>query len=177
MLCFTEGLFILQMKDLMSMIKIKTSASAFSSSIRSKNTDIVKLKQNMSIILNIYFSKDLDAIVTLQGFHKNFNIDHNCTLSGQSNVPSSISMTSSNASGNPIAPATPMASTPSASMNPAPTAPSQPPSSSSHTCKINDHTKKWVIYLSKPPHSRSAISSTKRSKLHCNTQVPPWKPT
>ena len=60
------------------------------------------------------------------GYHYNFtrntqnfnNIDHNKTLNGQQKVPSSISMTTSNASGNSTAPATPMASTPSASSDP-----------------------------------------------------------
>ena len=97
------------------------------------------------------------------GYHFNFtrntqnfyNIDHNRTLSGQQNVPSSISMTTSNASSHSTAPATPMASTLSASSNPAPaaptTAPGHPPSISSHTCKIDDLTKKWVINSSKPP--------------------------
>ena len=91
------------------------------------------------------------------GYHHNFirnyqnfnNINHNCTLSGQSNVPSSISMVSSTTSSTPTVPTTPMASTPSASMDPASsaatTAPSHPPSSSRHTCKVGTHTKKWVI--------------------------------
>ena len=91
------------------------------------------------------------------GCHYNFtrnsqnfnNIDHNCTLSGQVNVLSS---------GNPLAPATPMTSTPSASMDPVPTAPSQPPSSSSNTCKSDDHTKKWVINLSKTPLTPGQLS-------------------
>ena len=87
-------------------------------------------------------------------------------------------MTTSNASGISTAPATPMASTPSANSDPAPTAPTtaprNPPFSSSHTCKINNLNKKWVINLSKnPPHSRSATSFTKRSQLCHNTQLPP----
>ena len=85
---------------------------------------------------------------------QNFDIDQNSSLSGHPNVPSNVSMTSPNASGNSTVPATPLNSTPLSSGHPAPAAPTMaprhPPSSSGHTCIKNDHTKKWVINLSKP---------------------------
>ena len=77
-------------------------------------------------------------------------------------MPSCISMTTFNASGDSTAPATPMASTPSDSSDPAPaaptTAPRHQPSSSSHACKIDDLTKKWVINLSKTPLTPGHLS-------------------
>ena len=80
------------------------------------------------------------------------NIDQN-TLSGQPNVPSSTSRTSTTASNPTTVPATPMAPTPSNGTTYTNPAPRLPSSSTSHTC--TDCTNKWVINLSKPPSPRN----------------------
>ena len=79
------------------------------------------------------------------------------------NVPSSFSNTCSQASSNPVVPATPMAPTPSSSTDPAPTTtPGHPPSQFRDTCKTNDHTKKWVINLSKTPSLKNSYPFYKK---------------
>ena len=114
------------------------------------------------------------------GYHHNFtrnsqlfnNTDH--FLSRQSNVPSNISTTSPRASNNLPVPATPMGSTPSCSMESAPTtAPRHPSSSSRHTCKTDDHIKKAGNQpFQNLPYYRTVIPPTERSKFCHNTQVP-----
>ena len=158
-----------------NMIKKQILESAFSSSTRLRNTDIAKLTLNTSISLNIYILKDL-------GYHHNFtrnsqlfnNTDH--PLSGQSDVPSNIPTTSPRASNNPPVPATPMASTPSSSMDSAPiTAPRHPSSSSRHTCKTDDHIKKWVINLSKAPLTTGQLSLLQKGpNFGITPKYPPW---
>ena len=115
------------------------------------------------------------------GYHHNFTRNSqflnntDCALSGQSNVPSSISTTSSSGSGIPSVPATPMASTPSSSMD---SAPRHPSSSSRHTCKTDDHTKKWVINLSQTPLTPGQLSLLQKGPNFAITpKYPPWKPT
>ena len=95
------------------------------------------------------------------------NTDH--SLSGQSNVPSNNSTTLPRASDHPPVPVTSMASTPSSSMDPSPTAPTtaprHPSPSSRYTCKQDDYTKKWVINLSKPPLLQDSYPSYKKVQI------------
>ena len=77
-------------------------------------------------------------------------------------MPSNVSMTSPNASGNSTIPATPLDSTPSSSGHPAPTAPWHTPSSSGHTCIKDDQDKKWVINLSKTPSPQNSYPFYKK---------------
>ena len=120
------------------------------------------------------------------GYQRNFtrntqnfdNIDPNNALSAQSNVSSNVSITSPNASGTSTVPATPMVSTPSSSIHPAPSAPTMAPghqpSSSSHTCKTANHTKKWVINLSKTPLTTEQLSLLQKGpNFGITTKYPP----
>ena len=81
------------------------------------------------------------------------NTDHQNTLSGHQNVPSSITTTSTPASNPTTVPATPMAPTPSTSTADSNPAPGLPPSSLNHTCM-----DKWVINLSKAPLTKKQLS-------------------
>ena len=120
------------------------------------------------------------------GYHHNFtrntqnldNFDQNNALSGQSNMPSNVSITSPNAIGSSTVPATPMASTPSSSIHPAPLAPTaapgHQPSSSSHTCKTTNYTKKWVFNLSKNPLTTEQLSLLQKGpNFAITTKYPP----
>ena len=120
--------------------------------------------------------KQIDTFECL--YFKNHGYSHNlnrqtqnfdntdCTLSRHLNVLSSFADTSLPVSNNPAVPATPMAPTPSTGTGPALTAPystsSHPCSSSRDICKNTDHTKKWVINLSKPPLTAEHLSLLKR---------------
>ena len=117
-------------------------------------------------------------------FHHNFTRNSqlfnitNYSLSRQSNVPSNISTNSPRPSDIPSVPATPMVSTPSSSMDSAPTAPTTVPrhpySSSRHTCKIDgSHQKVGNQPFQNPHYYRTVIPPTQRSKFCHNTQVPP----
>ena len=123
-------------------------------------------------------------------YHHNFtrnmqnfdNIDQNSYLSWHPNVPSNVSITSPNASSNSTVPATPMATTSSSSVHPAAavptTAPRHPLSSSGHTCKNDDHTKKWVINLSKTPLTTEQLSLLQKGPNFAITpKYPQWNPT
>ena len=89
----------------------------------------------------------------------NTNSDSN-TLSGQPNVPSSFSTSSTPTSTTSSIPATPMAPTPSIHTAATYPAPGLPPSSTNHTC--TSHMDKWVINLSKPPLPRNSYPSYKK---------------
>ena len=110
------------------------------------------------------------------GCHHNFtrntqnldNIDQNNALSRQSNVPSNVSITPPNASGSSTVPVTPMVPTPSHSIHPTPSVstmvPGHQPSSSSHTCKTTNYTKKWVIN-NQDPHIQFTVEPTQQGSL------------
>ena len=94
------------------------------------------------------------------------------TLSGQPNVPSSISRTSTTASNPTTAPATPMAPTPSNGTTDSNPAPRLPPSITNHMC--TDCTDKWGHQpFQNPPHQGTIIPSTKRTQLCHHPQIPP----
>ena len=119
------------------------------------------------------------------GYHHNLNrqmqnidsIDQDCTLSRHLNVPSSFSDTFSQASSNSAGPATPTAPTPSSSADPAPVAttatPGNPPFSLTDTCKTSNHTKKWVINLSKTPSLQNSYPFYKKAHTLPKLPSPP----
>ena len=98
--------------------------------------------------------------------HTNYsdNIDSDSnTLSGQPNVPSSFSTTSTITSTSSSIPATPMAPTPSSSTADTNPAPRLPLSSMKHAG--TDHIDKWVINLSKTPLTKEQLSSHKKALI------------
>ena len=109
------------------------------------------------------------------GYHHNINrcttsfdnINHNShSLSGQSNVPSSISTRTTNHSSTSSIPATPMAPIPSThavDFQPAANHPAPRQPTSSHTC--TSHTDKWVINLSKTPITQEQLSLYKKAPI------------
>ena len=91
-------------------------------------------------------------------------------------MPSSFSSTSTQATSNPAVPATPMAPTPSISIDTttgSSRAPGLPPSNSRDTCKASNSTSKWVINLSKTPLTPEQLSLLQRGPFCHNSQVPP----
>ena len=89
--------------------------------------------------------------------HRFDNTDHNSSsLSGQPNVPSSISPRSSTTSITSNVPATPMGPTPSTSTMTTHTTQAIPTSGNPHIC--SDHTDKWVINLSQTPLTSKQLS-------------------
>ena len=98
------------------------------------------------------------------------NIDTQSTLSRHWNVPSSFTNSSTQPSSNPVVPATSIAPTPSISTDPASNIAPGLPTNYRGTCTNND---KWVINISRPPHCRTFVTSTKRIQFCHYPQVPP----